>query len=1054
MRTALRGISQPKLTFSVAFLAMLALVPAQSATAAQLKEAQITQIVKDVNLLPGQAASRAAVINDNVRDGTAVRTGEDSRTELTFSDQTLARLGANTLFSFNEGTRKLDLGGGAMLLRVPKGAGGATVRTAAVTAAITGTTVLMEYHPKAYIKFISLEGTARLYMQGRLGESVLIKPGQMLIVKPDAKRLPDPVDVDLARLMKTCVLITDFPPLGSTPLIADEIKRQQDQKVDGNLIDTNLVIVGRGTLVTLIDPTSLDTIDQKTNAVQTKVGFQPIKFGPLPTILTPTPYVISSGTSIQTDPMITTNGQTDFGKIYRSNADDGPPADYFFGSASPFDGTISFNEISENLANLPIAAFKFTSLQLTGNPTISLGTGGATSLALISEGDITSGAPGGTLTFPNMNLVLLATQNGSINLTAGISFSNIPFLIFYARGATSNLTLASPITGVTSVQLNAEGSVQINAAENVTNFRSDAGVDFLAGTGHITAQNIFITAGNNVNFTTADFAVGVGATTNVFLQAGATANLDIRNDQSVFANADSLTVMANAVSFTADAGGTTITFKDLAPIQFTIGAGGIQAPETTFLQASNSMEFTSAGDIVVNSIVGGDIVDSTGGSVHSSGALVANSIFASADITSAGDLTGFNSIFAGNIISVTNTLLSPSVTADGNITAGHIEVQNINPNSVPPINTTLTAGAGGITPFVGPSGSALQHTFNVMTIQSPNGIDFSGIHFGTASNGGLLTINADSQVFNAASGINGANFNGGDNVGGVAGNGGQLQVNTTKKLNLLKTTISATTGIMGGNADPAVFGGNGGTVNLTAGDELDIQNSTIQVSSSDPAGAANRRSSATGGNINITNTTTTTATAILIDSTSQLLSLLQGTTGKGGLIQIQATAATGNSHISITNGANGKIEADNGAIDIRHFSDTGVIDISNPAMIADIIKIAALGDNSTLNIGGGLISATTLLRLYAGNLNSSNSTINFTSSVQLNGNQIDIVAHTVNIASGAVVTTNSIANVYTTVANYTGSGGTGGAGTGMFGGQMAVTHPQVNAPPIGPPGGP
>ena len=105
---------------------------------------------------------------------------------------------------------------------------------------------------------------------------MLIKPGQMLIVKPDAKRLPDPVDVDLDRLMKTCVLITDFPPLGSTPLIAEEIKHQHDQKVDGDLIDTNLVIVGRGTLVTLIDPTSLDTIDQKTNAVRTQgVGFQP-----------------------------------------------------------------------------------------------------------------------------------------------------------------------------------------------------------------------------------------------------------------------------------------------------------------------------------------------------------------------------------------------------------------------------------------------------------------------------------------------------------------------------------------------------------------------------------------------------------------------------------------------------------------------------------------------------------------------------------------------------------------------------------------------------------
>ena len=123
-------------------------------------------------------------------------------------------------------------------------------------------------------------------------------------------------------------------------------------------------------------------------------------------------------------------------------------------------------------------------------------------------------------------------------------------------------------------------------------------------------------------------------------------------------------------------------------------------------------------------------------------------------------------------------------------------------------------------------------------------------------------------------------------------------------------------------------------------------------------------------------------------------------------------------------------------------------------MIADVIKIAALGDNSTLNIGGGLISATTLLRLYAGNLNSNNSTINFTSSVQLNGSQIDIVAHTVNIAGGATVTTSSIANVYTTVANYKGSGGNNAAGTGSFGGQMATTHSQILAPPIGSPGGP
>jgi ferric-dicitrate binding protein FerR (iron transport regulator) len=267
MRTAFRGISQLKWTSSVVAFTVVALVAAQSATAAPLTEAQITQIVKEVSLLSGHAAARAAVINDNIRDGTVVRTGEDSRTELTFSDRTLARLGANTLFSLNEGTRRLDLGGGAMLLRVPKGAGGATIRTAAVTAAVTGTTVLLEYHPKAYIKLISLEGTVRMYLKGRLGESVLINPGQMLIVKPDAKRLPNPVDVDLKRLLETSELINKFRPLGSEALIAEEIRRQDEQKADGSLIDANLVIYSQGALVTLTDPTSLGAIEQKTNAI-------------------------------------------------------------------------------------------------------------------------------------------------------------------------------------------------------------------------------------------------------------------------------------------------------------------------------------------------------------------------------------------------------------------------------------------------------------------------------------------------------------------------------------------------------------------------------------------------------------------------------------------------------------------------------------------------------------------------------------------------------------------------------------------------------------------
>ena len=229
---------------------------ARSTMAAQPNEATITRIVNEVRVHTAQTKPHSASINDKVCDGSSVQTGMDSRTELTFADQTLARLSANTVSTFNKGTRDLELADGAMLLQAPRGAGAAKITTAGVTAAIAGTAIV-EYHPHAYLKFISLEGTARLYLKRRWGESVLVRPGQMLITNPDAKRLPDPVDVDLERLMKTAFLVIDFPPLASQNLIVKESERQQRAKSKRSLIDTNLVIFGKGTLVSLTNPAQM-----------------------------------------------------------------------------------------------------------------------------------------------------------------------------------------------------------------------------------------------------------------------------------------------------------------------------------------------------------------------------------------------------------------------------------------------------------------------------------------------------------------------------------------------------------------------------------------------------------------------------------------------------------------------------------------------------------------------------------------------------------------------------------------------------------------------------
>ena len=70
-------MSRPVAIRNLCFFGVI-LGSAVSLPAAQLKEAQVTQVVKDVKLLPTGAAARPAAVSDEVRDGIAVRTGVEA----------------------------------------------------------------------------------------------------------------------------------------------------------------------------------------------------------------------------------------------------------------------------------------------------------------------------------------------------------------------------------------------------------------------------------------------------------------------------------------------------------------------------------------------------------------------------------------------------------------------------------------------------------------------------------------------------------------------------------------------------------------------------------------------------------------------------------------------------------------------------------------------------------------------------------------------------------------------------------------------------------------
>src|SRR5215510_16357224 len=80
--------------------------------AGDFSQGRVTQVVQDVEVVPSGAAARPATVNETVHQGSAVRTGVKSRSELTFQDQSITRLGEQTIFNVGGKARSVELGSG------------------------------------------------------------------------------------------------------------------------------------------------------------------------------------------------------------------------------------------------------------------------------------------------------------------------------------------------------------------------------------------------------------------------------------------------------------------------------------------------------------------------------------------------------------------------------------------------------------------------------------------------------------------------------------------------------------------------------------------------------------------------------------------------------------------------------------------------------------------------------------------------------------------------------------------------------------------------------
>src|SRR6266480_3624943 len=495
--------------FSSGLIVLFWFVGAERLVAAdQLQQARVSQVIQDVRVLETHGAPRPAAVNDKVIQGMGVRTGVESRAELTFTDLTITRLGANTVFSFKQGARELDLTSGAVLLQIPPKAPAVKVSTSAVTAAITGGTALFATGPPT--KFMVLEGIGTFYPAGHPERAATINGGEMMTMTANG-RMTKPEKFDVKLVLKTSRLIKDFPPLENMPLVMAvvdlQLAEQQLAGLNSQALARDLVdVIGTtdqnanaNPVLLVRNSTSSPTPPPPTPPPPTPPPPTPTptKFGTPSTITSPNPYVITSGTVISTDPSITTNGVTDYGKIYRGRSIDGPISAWAFGSTSAFDTASGFDELIGDGSG---AAFKFTALQLNGDPTIDTANG-EINLGLIAVNSITSGGPGGVLTFEGIRGLLLATQSGPITLGPGISFSGLHDLTIYARGSSSDLTLGSDVSTTSRVSLFAQRDMSLTSSITTEDLYAFVGRNVsIDGQATIHAPTITLFAGQNLNW--------------------------------------------------------------------------------------------------------------------------------------------------------------------------------------------------------------------------------------------------------------------------------------------------------------------------------------------------------------------------------------------------------------------------------------------------------------------------------------------------------------------------------------------------------------------------
>ena len=230
--------------------------------AADFKQSKITEVVNDVQIISAtDQTQKSATVNEVFTIPDVLRTGPASRAELVAKDETVTRVGANTIFSFDPASRTIDLQQGSLLFHSPHGKGGGSIHTGSATASVLGSTLIVCATHNGGFKVICLEDGAQIKLPNGLKQQ--LSPGQLTYILPGGQHLAPIVLFKLNDLLLHSLLVKGFDhPLASMPLILHEVNKQTKLIKSGRITDTGLLAGDNASpdQVEVLDPNTVQAV--------------------------------------------------------------------------------------------------------------------------------------------------------------------------------------------------------------------------------------------------------------------------------------------------------------------------------------------------------------------------------------------------------------------------------------------------------------------------------------------------------------------------------------------------------------------------------------------------------------------------------------------------------------------------------------------------------------------------------------------------------------------------------------------------------------------------